>query len=247
MPCINSGPNFGCLSNGIGASTSIQIHEGGLAHKNQVERFLRDVYKRGHQEQKQAESVRRELQRIEKAALQTFVSKDIGNESSLPSSSAAAAKIAQNRTAAFSTLPKAPKRSYNYALPPPPDIPEPDLSHLQGREEWAPRSAVALPGEWQIVKPTPPPESEAATTESKEGKTTHDQRPEFQDDEEEHDEEDLRNFKIREKEYPGHAFETKPEEDEAEGTDAAENGGLFKKRKAPQSNIKMKKRNIRKK
>ncbi|KAF7720837.1 hypothetical protein EC973_005980 [Apophysomyces ossiformis] len=159
-----------------------------------------------------------------------------------------AAKIAQSKTSAFSTLPPAPKRSYNYAPPPPPDIPEPDLSHLQGREEWAPRSAIALPGEWQIVKPTPSPSSESPKTEKKEARsTTHDQKPEFQDDAEEEDEEDLRNFKIREKEYPDDALEVEAREKEAD--DATEAGeGLFKKRKAPsQSNIKAKKRNIRKK
>jgi hypothetical protein len=72
---------------------------------------------------------------------------------------------------------------------------------LQGREEWAVNKEIAKVGEWEIVETpvavTPP---SPTLKEKKEETTTHDQKPEFQDDDE--DQEDLHSFKIREKEFP---------------------------------------------
>ncbi|KAI8384958.1 ZIP zinc transporter-domain-containing protein [Radiomyces spectabilis] len=73
---------------------------------------------------------------------------------------------------------------------------------VEGREEWAIRSNIAQPGEWETVTPSSQSSMAAKDQHKKtDTATTHDQKPEFQDDEAE-DEEDLRNFKIREKELP---------------------------------------------
>lgn len=56
--------------------------------------------------------------------------------------------------------------------------------------------------------------------------TSRDVPPEFQDDEQE-DEEDLRNFKIREKEYPVDALVDDGDDDKKKDT----GGAMFKKRK----------------
>lgn len=61
---------------------------------------------------------------------------------------------------------------------------------------------IAKVGEWEIVE-APEPSIASPSTQKEHKKdeaTTHDQKPEFQDDDE--DQEDLHTFKIREKEFP---------------------------------------------
>lgn len=101
-----------------------------------------------------------------------------------------------------------------------------------GREEWAVPAAVAAPGEWEVVtkKKDPEAEDEDASTANKRKYTTHDDKPEFEEPEAE-DQEDLRNFKIKEKEYPTDTHHH--EEDK----DASQGGAVFKKRKVGKKNI----------
>ncbi|KAI9025046.1 hypothetical protein CLU79DRAFT_745987 [Phycomyces nitens] len=154
---------------------SIQIHETGLAHKNQVENFLRDVYKRGREEKKQNESVRRELQRIEKAALLSYNGKDTGKA---PVQSSPAPTV-RSGIEAYGI------GEYG--------------SGLYGSDAFG-RSGGKMPLPEQPVvkepKPAPPP-----TSPDKSGATSKKEEPQIEDEDEE-DEEDLRNFKIKEKEYP---------------------------------------------
>ncbi|KAL0091664.1 hypothetical protein J3Q64DRAFT_1819339 [Phycomyces blakesleeanus] len=221
---------------------SIQIHETGLAHKNQVENFLRDVYKRGKEEKKQSESVRRELQRIEKAALLSYNGKDTGNVP-LQASPAPAVRsgieaygIGEYGSGLYGSDAFA-RSEGKMPVPEHPNVDKEPVDEvvLQGREEWAVRSAIALAGEWETVvpKPTSAPQNTSETSASalkKEDPT----RPE---EEEEEDEEDLRNFKIKEKEYPV-TITSLDETVEVEEM-------VFKKRKNTASTVK--KRNIRRK
>ncbi|KAI8349420.1 hypothetical protein BD560DRAFT_410336 [Blakeslea trispora] len=168
---------------------SIALHENGRAHKDQVERFMRDVFKKGRQDQEDADNVRRELERIEKAALNS-----VG--------------IADRAKHVSHTLP-AKRTDYYYA--PQPTIPtieelrqgkkaEEKESPTLGRDEWAVKKEIAQVGEWETVAQPIMPPSPVQTREIQHEPTTHDQRPEFQDDDEQDD--DLHSFKIREKELP---------------------------------------------
>ena len=47
-------------------------HESGLRHKANAERALRDTYRKGERERKEADQARREMERIEKAALASY-------------------------------------------------------------------------------------------------------------------------------------------------------------------------------
>ncbi|KAI7864439.1 hypothetical protein BDF14DRAFT_1834958 [Spinellus fusiger] len=179
---------------------SIQIHETGLAHKNQVERFLREIYKKGKDEKKTAESVRRELQRIDKAALASYHSKDSGNEQPGNTSTTQSGVSSSSQPKPAASTARTGFEGYgigDYDTPTVP--PEPVTTHLMGRDEWAIKKGVAQPGEWETVVPESWDTPSHATSE--EQPQPQSQRPSFlpEDDEEE---EDLSQFKIREKEQP---------------------------------------------
>lgn len=135
-------------------------------------------------------------------------------------------------------------RHHQYSLPPPSleSLAAPNIQ-LQGRDEWALPQDDAMIGKWQAVS-TPGAPKDAGTKKVNDkaaAATTHDQAPEFQDDDEDQ-EEDLNEFKIKEKEYP---LDHQPPVDTA----PADSTGLFKKRKlgGEKGNMAAKKRMIRKK
>ncbi|GAB5591912.1 WW domain binding protein 4 [Umbelopsis nana] len=207
-----------------GSLQSISIHENGKAHKEMVEKFLRDVYKRGKESQKEKAEVQKELERIEQAAISSYNSKDAGFGSRIklppaPSKPPAAAK--SSKPAPKSQPPPAPKQSEPFEMPVPRAM-----------------QAEAAPGEWTIVtKPVSEAKSDSDVADTKRPTTTHDLRPEMQDDFAA-DEEDLRSFKIQEKSYPEDTF-VNDEENKDDG-----GGVVFKKRKLGGQ---AKGRNIRKK
>jgi hypothetical protein len=112
---------------------------------------------------------------------------------------------------------------------------------LQGRDEWALPQDDAMIGKWQTVSTGAPKGAGTKKTNDQAATTTHDQAPEFQDDDEDQ-EEDLKEFKIKEKEYP---LDHQPPVETA----PADTTGLFKKRKlgGQKGNMAAKKRMIRKK
>ncbi|KAL9537082.1 hypothetical protein MBANPS3_012098 [Mucor bainieri] len=168
-----------------------------LSHKDEVERFLRGVYQKGRQDQEDAESVRRELARIEQAALNSVGIQDRYKVSSGSSS--------------YADKPIRKATEY-YVSPNVPTIEElrqqseAEKVKLQGREEWAVNKEIAKVGEWETVVSTPATAVDSTQNSSSnndknaDSTSTHDQGAEFQDDDE--DQEDLHHFKIREKEYP---------------------------------------------
>jgi hypothetical protein len=118
-----------------------------------------------------------------------------------------------------------------------------EMEKIEGREEWAVNKEIAKVGEWETVvsQPVAPLLSSNNANKSNDGKTestsTHDQKPEFQDDD--HDEEGLHGFKIKEKELDI------PVE---EGIQNTGEEVTFKKRKLGDSAIKSrKKKPLRKK
>ncbi|RCH92657.1 hypothetical protein CU097_011979 [Rhizopus azygosporus] len=224
---------------------SISLHENGTAHKAQVERFLRNVYKKGREEKEQQESVRKELQRIEQAALLSISMKDGPkhlSSSSSTSSITTTNKPSSSRVSRTSTSTGAYGYGANYYVPTIEELRNPTVKEqkVEGREEWAVSKDVAKVGEWEVVTPVTPPTSEPGTTkrdDQQQQRSTHDQAPEFQDDDEGTNEEDLNAFKLKEKEYPTNAF----------SIDDSTEQVVFKKRKLADSSISRKKKPLRKK
>ncbi|KAL1931429.1 hypothetical protein VTP01DRAFT_9571 [Rhizomucor pusillus] len=249
---------------------SIQLHESGRSHKAQVEKFLRDVYKRGKEEKEEKYNLQRELQRIERAAMKTYSSRDVPgyrpSASSSPAPAASSSSVTTTTSASqqpycyWTPSPAPATTSSPYTPTPPPPPPPSSVSsatedqqqvqtpstHLQGRDEWALPTPVAAPGEWQTVTPIKKPEESTENKpETQKKTTTHNDKLEFQDDEEEN-EEDLKSFKIREKEFPTDAIGDHDEDDSSKaGEDAG--GSLFKKRKISQQSSSRKKKPLRKK
>lgn len=108
---------------------------------------------------------------------------------------------------------------------------------VEGRDEWSVNTEIAKVGEWETVvaQPSSTPQIHHDTkNESTEGTATHDQAPQFQDDDE--DEEDLHTFKLKEKELEVPVF------------DKLQEDVTFKKRKLGDSAFKSrKKKPLRKK
>ncbi|KAI8086074.1 uncharacterized protein BX664DRAFT_359633 [Halteromyces radiatus] len=234
MPSLSSSHN--------NANPTIQKHESGTVHKNNVERFLSDVYKKGRQDKKDAESVRRELQRIEKAAL-----KSMGEtQSSSTTTTTTTATITTKAPAPRPPSTSVPYYKQSSHMPPPPTLESLAFKTpgLQGREEWALPKETAMIGQWQTVSTHQENHYERyigkKRTTTEQETTTHDQAPEFQDDDDE-PQEDLNEFKIKEKEYPV------DDEDTLNQSTTIEGSSLFKKRKLTGQNSTSKKRNIRKK
>ncbi|CAG8823240.1 12402_t:CDS:2, partial [Racocetra persica] len=48
------------------------MHEQGKKHKENQEKFLRDIYRKEHESRKEAAKTKRELERIEKAAMKQY-------------------------------------------------------------------------------------------------------------------------------------------------------------------------------
>jgi len=199
---------------------SISIHENGKAHKEMVEKFLRDVYKRGKESEKEKSQVQKELERIEAAAISTYNSKDAawGAKMKLPTvASKAPAGAKASKPAAKSKPPSAPTEPF--------EMPIPRAMQAEG-----------APGEWTIVSSVSQ-ENKVSDVLLNRPLSTHDLRPEMQDDFAA-DEVDLRRFKIQEKSYPEDTFVGDPVGQD-EGGDV-----VFKKRKLGGQG---KGRNIRKK
>ncbi|KAI8060691.1 hypothetical protein BC940DRAFT_311563 [Gongronella butleri] len=235
---------------------SIERHENGPMHKQNMQRHLSDIYKRGKQEKKDAESVRRELQRIEKAA-QLSMGQAATPEGGIPASITGASssgsitsapkpvdlKAAAKRAAVPSTTPKA-------YIPAPPSLESLRKAgpKLQGRDEWAlPEKPSepekignddALVGQWQVV--APPPERKTSTTNTNRANNSnkHHQQNDKSDatpahdqapemqDDDEDQHEDLSQFKIKEKEFPTDAVSL---DDDAAASEPG--ASVFKKRK----------------
>ncbi|KAG9125045.1 hypothetical protein FRC07_009188 [Ceratobasidium sp. 392] len=131
---------------------SRQHHEGGLRHKGNVERYIRDIYKTSEKRKKDAAEEERELKRINAAAEQAYV-KDIGSgaaAASSSSSSSAPPPASSSRPAApKSAVPKPLDKFANYSTAESLGFVDEDVAEAERRR------TEGLVGDWQVVLPTP--------------------------------------------------------------------------------------------
>ncbi|CAO3629182.1 unnamed protein product [Cunninghamella blakesleeana] len=230
---------------------TIQKHENGAAHKLEVEKFLSNVYKKGKEEKKAQENLRRELERIEKAAHKSM---GISTESTTETETVSSSSSKITTTTKPTTIkPPVSSKSITANLPPPPSLASLQASSssntttkaLKGKEEWSVKKEVAMVGQWETVttNETKIPSSSIKKTNDNNESTNDHHQVEGGDDEEDA-QEDLSQFKIKEKEYPIDGFfdDNNNDDHKEEGN----NGSLFKKRKLGQKGN-LKKKLLRKK
>ncbi|KAI9307009.1 hypothetical protein BJ944DRAFT_247727 [Cunninghamella echinulata] len=224
---------------------TIQKHESGAAHKLQVEQFLSNVYKKGKEDKKEAENIRRELERIEKAA-----------NKSMGISTSEEKELSDTAETVKKSIPQTPIKQYskiNANLPPPPSLASLQASssskttQLKGKEEWAIKNEVAMVGQWETVTAQEETKIPSKTTKTEPPSSLQNDKSNNnnnEDDDDEDAQEDLSQFKIKEKEYPIDTFDTPDDNIE----DNQNTGSLFKKRKLGQKgNLNTKKKAFRKK
>lgn len=124
-------------------------HESGLRHKQNKEKALKDLYRKGEQERKDAEHTRREMERIEALAAASYAKDQAGTQQSdltttLPSTSAQPSAGTLSSTAAAAARPK-PQSTHIRR----------DAKQAGERKEEAPQP-IAQAGEWEQVEPAQP-------------------------------------------------------------------------------------------
>ncbi|KAF7315390.1 hypothetical protein MIND_00053700 [Mycena indigotica] len=161
---------------------SKQLHENGLKHKGNLERYIRGIYKAGEKKKKEDEEERREMVRVEQAA-QIAYSQDLG---------------AGRAKSGGSTSQPPPIASSSKKPPPKPSNPFANYSTAKSLGYVDPDADAAIAaaqgqrlhgivGEWQVVEP----QAEAAPTSSTEVGVKRSA--------EELGEEESREFKLRKK------------------------------------------------
>ncbi|KAF9365312.1 hypothetical protein BGX34_010525 [Mortierella sp. NVP85] len=229
------------------------IHDSGAKHKENVERFLREQNQRGREKEADTARMNKQMEAIEKAALEQY-QQDIKAGLAQPSSSSPAQTKVQATPTASSGLGKAePGQPGAVASPKRADtssaagtvVKKPKPSSEQEALESGSKptiirdETVGQPGEWQTVEaPMPPKRGQDDKIPKKDESGSH-YVPGAEDDDGDADPEDLRSFKIEEKTYP--VDSTLPDENGDNGDDSGV--AVFKKRKAGAS----KPRNIRRK
>ncbi|RIB02474.1 hypothetical protein C2G38_2149988 [Gigaspora rosea] len=236
------------------------MHEQGKKHRENHEKFLRDIYRKEHENRKEAAKTKRELERIEKAAMKQY-RRDIALEA--PGATSSTIKPPTDTTYSTST------KDYGYhdivyagssaslhtstePLPAQPVITQTRAPIVEDRGD----GTEPVIGEWRPVTPPPLPTTHNSHVkeESKDDSTlpsTTQYSSSIQvddDDDDDDDPDDLRNFKIVEKSFPIDSHEELDLElvkiKKEEGVDEKSNV-VFKKRKF--GNNSNKSRNIRKK
>ncbi|EIW82663.1 hypothetical protein CONPUDRAFT_163763 [Coniophora puteana RWD-64-598 SS2] len=141
---------------------SRQHHEGGLRHKGNVERFIRNLYKTGEKRKKDADEERREMARIGKAAEAAYaqdVAGGLAKGSSAPGPSASSSAAARKPT-----KPSNPYADYTTAAQL--GYEDPDAARLEAELEQ--RRTEGIVGTWETVEshsPTPVPAQDAGIAE----------------------------------------------------------------------------------
>ncbi|KAI9242306.1 MAG: hypothetical protein BYD32DRAFT_403846 [Podila humilis] len=231
---------------------SRNIHDNGSKHKENVERFLREQNQRSRDKEYNTAKMDKQMEAIERAAMEQY-QRDVeaGLEAgsappppkqSTSSSSSSAPSVPPPQTHAPSTAimdltsqkeASDPSDTTKDTDPEPPTAPAP-----QPVDE-----TVGQPGEWQTVEVRSTASGRSSGSgdsgQKKQGDgTSHYVAGAEDDDDNEHDPEDLRGFKVVEKTYP---TENQGESDNEGKVD--DGAPMFKKRKAGAS----KPRNIRRK
>ncbi|CAG8602999.1 7387_t:CDS:2 [Paraglomus occultum] len=204
------------------------MHENGRKHKENAERFLSNVYRREEEDQKEQERIKRELERIENAAMRQY-KKDVAL--ALPGSSLSSLRTAVNATMtgkastaeedAYYNTPNADNSfSQSVAIP----ISTTDIEQVSEVTEELPQNSgtEGVMGEWRPVTPPPRPQSKGDDEERKHGDDKDEEAKVLEDDDED-DHDDIRNFKLVEKTIP-----LEPDLDEKDKEDKSV---TFRKRK----------------
>ncbi|CAG8511818.1 12143_t:CDS:2 [Rhizophagus irregularis] len=149
------------------------MHEQGKKHKENVEKFLRNIRRKDHENRKEEEKTRRELERIERAAMKQY-KKDIILE--VPGASIASLKSTSNTNA--------PPVISSFS--------EHDVIYAGSTTNYTELAELSKSGK-----------SADGTEATDQGNNTStSQEAILQDDEEDEDPDDLRNFKVVEKTFP---------------------------------------------
>ncbi|QRV79216.1 U1 small nuclear ribonucleoprotein C [Ceratobasidium sp. AG-Ba] len=128
---------------------SRQHHEGGLRHKGNVDRYIRDIYKTGEKRKKDAAEEERELKRINAAAEQAYA-KDISSGAAAGGSSSSSSAPASRPAPAAKPPPaKSLDKFANYST-------AESLGFVdEAVVEAERRQTEGFIGNWEVVLPTP--------------------------------------------------------------------------------------------
>ncbi|KAI8345172.1 hypothetical protein B0O80DRAFT_297620 [Mortierella sp. GBAus27b] len=223
------------------------IHDSGTKHKENVERFLREQNQRGREKEAEAAKMNKQMEAIEKAAMEQYqkdIQAGLAQTSSSPASLASAGKVGAGKTGAGTSSPEASAKASkpNSASIATSGAAAKSSSEAEpseaGSKSIARDETVGQPGEWETVEP-PKPRQESERNPRKDEGGDH-YVPGAEDDGGEADPEDLRSFKIEEKIYPVDSAQDEEDQDNGDGSSSV---AVFKKRKAGAS----KPRNIRRK
>lgn len=212
-----------------------------------MERFLREQNQRGREKEAEAAKMNKQMEAIEKAAMEQYqkdIQAGLAQTSSSPASLASAGKVGAGKTGAGTSSPEASAKASkpNSASIATSGAAAKSSSEAEpseaGSKSIARDETVGQPGEWETVEP-PKPRQESERNPRKDEGGDH-YVPGAEDDGGEADPEDLRSFKIEEKIYPVDSAQDEEDQDNGDGSSSV---AVFKKRKAGAS----KPRNIRRK
>ena len=120
-------------------------HETGVRHKQNVQKALADLYRKGEQERKDAEHMKKEMARIEALAAESYAKDQASSDSPAASTAQLTPSAASSSSRPTSSAPKRTKQSFTHLAQ------QSTRPTLQSAEE-SPHP-VAQPGEWEQVQP----------------------------------------------------------------------------------------------
>ncbi|KIY74286.1 hypothetical protein CYLTODRAFT_439216 [Cylindrobasidium torrendii FP15055 ss-10] len=132
---------------------SRQLHENGLRHKGNRDRFIRNLYKEGAQKKKDEAEEKAEMARIDKAAAAAYAL-DVGSGVAKASSSSAPAKASSSASTSKREKPSNPWANYSTAASLGYTDPDAEKAKVLAMQ----RQSEGVAGQWQVVETiTPPP------------------------------------------------------------------------------------------
>ncbi|KAG7446353.1 uncharacterized protein BT62DRAFT_931801 [Guyanagaster necrorhizus] len=139
---------------------SRQQHENGLRHKGNRDRFIRGLYKEGERRKKDQAEEKREMARVEQAAQAAFAV-DVGagfarQSTAQPSTSAAPPKSKPK------PKPKPSNLFADYSTASSLGYTDPDAERILLEAQR--RRSEGIAGNWEVVEPTPPQDTESSSS-----------------------------------------------------------------------------------
>ncbi|KAG0261185.1 WW domain binding protein 4 [Mortierella polycephala] len=218
------------------------IHDSGVKHKENVERFLREQNQRSRDKETETARTNKQMEAIEKAALKQYqLDVEAGlvqPSTSFPAVASPATVAAESVSSKSESSPtilgsKKPTASTGSNSVP---VAEPKAPAAKPADK-----TIGQPGEWQTVESTGQKHGQDKKSDGKKDEERSHYVPGADEDDGEADPEDLRGFKIVEKAYP--IDDELVGNNDADGGEGSAGAAVFKKRKAGAN----KSRNIRRK